>query len=149
MLTNCSRRQFFGAAGALALNPAALLRAQSGREAADLVLFNGKIVTVDGAFSIRQAIAIKDGRILAVGGNDLVQRYQAARSIDLGGRIVLPGFIDTHIHLGGHSRRYIDFRETKSLVEMKRQVRDKAKELGAGEWITQAAAQRSGRRRTQ
>jgi predicted amidohydrolase YtcJ len=136
MLTNCSRRQFFGAAGALALNPAALLRAQSGREAADLVLFNGKIVTVDGAFSIRQAIAIKDGRILAVGGNDLVQRYQAARSIDLGGRIVLPGFIDTHIHLGGHSRRYIDFRETKSLVEMKRQVRDKAKELGAGEWIT-------------
>ena len=131
-----SRRQFFGAAGVLTLSQAALVKAQSQREAADLVLFNGNIVTVDDAFSIRQAIAIKDGRILAVGGNELRDRYQSARSIDLGGRTVLPGFFDTHIHLGGHSRRYIDFRETKSLVEMKQQVRDKAKELGPGEWIT-------------
>lgn len=135
MLTDCSRRQFLGGAGALALGPAVVLRAQQ-HEPADLVLFNGKIVTVDDAFSIRQAIVIRDGRIVAVGGNDLVQRYQALRGIDLAGRTVLPGYIDTHIHLGGHSRRYIDFRETKSLVELKQQVRDKAKELGAGEWIT-------------
>ena len=132
---NWSRRQFFGAAGALTLSQA-LVKAQSPSEAADLVLFNGKIVTVDGAFSIRQAIAIKDGRILAVGDNQLRQRYTSARSIDLGGRTVLPGFMDTHIHLGGHSRRYVDFRETKSLVELKQQIREKAKELGPGEWIT-------------
>ena len=91
---------------------------------------------MDDAFSIRQAIVIKDGRILAVGGNELRNRYTAARAIDLGGRTVLPGFMDTHIHLGGHSRRYIDFRETKSLAELKQQVSDKAKELGPGEWIT-------------
>jgi predicted amidohydrolase YtcJ len=130
-----SRRQFLGAAGALTLSHA-FLEAQSQREPADLILFNGKIVTVDDAFSIRQAIVVKDGRILAVGDNEIRNRYQSVRAIDLGGRTVLPGFFDTHIHLGGHSRRYIDFRETKSLVELKQQVRDKAKELGPGEWIT-------------
>jgi predicted amidohydrolase YtcJ len=131
-----SRRQFLGAAGVVSLSQATLLKAQPQREAADLVLFNGKIVTVDDAFSIRQAIAIKDGRILAVGGNELRNRFTAVRSIDLNGRTVLPGFCDTHIHLRGHSRRYIDFRETKSLDELKQQVRDKARELGPGEWIT-------------
>jgi predicted amidohydrolase YtcJ len=134
---NWSRRNFLGtAAGALTLSQAEFLQAQSRGEAADLILFNGKIVTVDDVFSIRQAIVVKDGRILAVGGNELRNRYTAARSIDLGGRTVLPGFFDTHIHLRGHSRRYIDFRETKSLVELKQQVREKAKELGPGEWIT-------------
>jgi predicted amidohydrolase YtcJ len=127
-----SRRQFLAAAGVLTLSQTASAQG----ETADLILFNGKIVTVDDSFSIRQAIAIKDGRILAVGGNDLRNRYTAARSIDLGGRTVLPGFMDTHIHLGGHSRRYIDFRETKSLAELKEQVSEKAKELGPGEWIT-------------
>jgi predicted amidohydrolase YtcJ len=131
-----SRRQFLGAASALSLSRSALLEAQSRGEAADLVLFNGKIVTVDDAFSIRDAIAIREGRILAVGTNELRNHYAAAHAIDLKGRTVLPGFFDTHIHLGGHSRRYIDFRETKSLAELQQQVRDKAKQLGPGEWIT-------------
>jgi predicted amidohydrolase YtcJ len=126
------RRQFLAAAGALAVSQA--LKAQ--REPADLVLFNGKIVTVDDAFSIRQAIAIKDGRIIAVGGNELRNRYAAARSIDLAGRTVLPGFMDTHIHLQGYSRRHIDFRQTKSLEQLKQQVSEKAKELGPSQWIT-------------
>jgi len=129
-----SRRQFLGAAGAASLVGASRLQAQT--QAADLVLFNGKIVTVDDAFSIRQAIVIKDGRILAVGGNELRNQYTAARAIDLRGRMVMPGFHDTHVHLGGHSRRYIDLNDTKSLVELKQQVSDKAKELGPGEWIT-------------
>jgi hypothetical protein len=131
-----NRRQFLGAAGAVSLGVASRLHAQGG--SADLVLFNGKIVTVDDAFSIREAIVIKDGRILAVGGNELRNRYAAARSIDLGGRTVLPGFMDTHIHLGGHSRRYIDLNDTKSLAELKQQVSEKGKELGPGEWITGA-----------
>jgi predicted amidohydrolase YtcJ len=131
-----SRRQFLGAASAISLSRSALLQAQTRGEAADLVLFNGKIVTVDDAFSIREAIAVRDGRILAVGTNELRNRYTAARTIDLQGRMVMPGFFDTHIHLGGHSRRYIDFRETKSLAQLQQQVRDKAKELGPGEWIT-------------
>jgi len=124
-----SRRQFISAAGALSI-----LNGQT--ETADLVLFNGRVVTVDDRFSIHQAIAIKDGRIVAVGSNELRNRYLAARSIDLAGRTVLPGFMDTHIHIQGHSRRHLDFRETRSLVELQQQVSQKAKELGPGEWIT-------------
>lgn len=133
---NFSRREFLGAVGAASLGCTSALEAQA--QSADLVLFNGKIVTVDAAFSIRQAIAVKDGRIVAVGGNELRSQFPAARAIDLHGRMVLPGFHDTHIHLGGHSRRYIDLNETTSLAELKQQVSDKARELGPREWITGA-----------
>jgi predicted amidohydrolase YtcJ len=131
-----SRRKFLGAVGAASISGVSRLQAQNG--AADLLLFNGKIVTVDDAFSIHQAIVIKDGRIAAVGGNELRNQYNAVRTIDLRGRMVMPGFHDTHIHLGGHSRRYIDLNDTTSLAELKEQVSDKAKELGPGEWITGA-----------
>lgn len=125
-----TRRNFLGAAGIGMWS----LHAQA--PAADLVLFNGKIVTVDDAFSIREAIAMKDGRILAVGGNELRNRYPGARVVDLRGRTVIPGFHDTHIHLGGHSRRYIDLNDTTSLAQLRQHVAEKAKELGPGEWIT-------------
>ena len=130
-----SRREFLGAAGIVSVGGVCL---QAQAPSADLVLFNGKIATFDDAFSIREAIAIKDGRIAAVGGNELRNRYPGARAIDLRGRMVIPGFHDTHIHLGGHSHRYIDLNDTTSLAELKQQVSEKAKELGPGEWITGA-----------
>jgi predicted amidohydrolase YtcJ len=105
-------------------------------ERADLLLHNGKIVTADDAFSIHQAVAVRDGRIVEVGGDDLVSRYEAARTIDLEGRTVLPGFNDTHIHISGSPRREIDLRETASIAQLQEQVRAKAAELGEGEWIT-------------
>jgi predicted amidohydrolase YtcJ len=129
-----SRREFVGALGAALAGGVSSFCAQA--QSADLILYNGKIVTVDDAFSIREAIVIKDGRIAAVGGNDLRNRYMGARIIDLRGRTVIPGFHDTHIHLGGHSRRYIDLNDTTSLAQLKQQVSEKAKELGPGEWIT-------------
>jgi predicted amidohydrolase YtcJ len=129
-----SRRDFLGAAAILTASGTWSLDAQA--QSVDLVLYNGKIVTVDDAFSIREAIAIKDGRIAAVGGNELRNRYPGARAIDLRGRTVIPGFHDTHIHLAGHSRRYIDLNDTTSLAQLKQQVSEKGKELGPGEWIT-------------
>jgi predicted amidohydrolase YtcJ len=130
-----TRREFLGVAGAASVGT--LLGAeQQQRPRVDLVLFNGKVVTVDDAFSIREAIAVADGKIVAVGGNDLRTRYAAVRAIDLNGRMVMPGFHDTHIHLRGQSRRYIDLTETTSLTQLQQQVRDKARELGPGEWIT-------------
>lgn len=51
-------------------------------EQADLILYNGKVLTVDKDFSIRSAIVVKDGKILAVGGNDLATRYSAPRGPD-------------------------------------------------------------------
>jgi predicted amidohydrolase YtcJ len=61
---------------------------------ADLILHNGKILTVDPKFSIAQAVAVKDGRITAVGASNAVltkERGASTRLVDLGGKTVLPG----------------------------------------------------------
>ena len=69
--------------------------------APDIVLHNGKIVTVDEDFSIAQAVAIKDGRFVAVGSDDEILPLAGARTekVDLEGKTVLPGFNDSHLHL--------------------------------------------------
>jgi len=69
----------------------------------DLVLYNGKIVTVDPSFSIAQAVAIGSGRFVAVGTNDAVRQTAgpATRQMDLGGRTVIPGLMDGHLHNAG------------------------------------------------
>ena len=69
--------------------------------APDLVLHNAKIVTVDRQFSIAQAVAIKDGRFVAVGSNDEILALAGSRThrMDLEGRTVLPGLNDSHLHL--------------------------------------------------
>lgn len=70
--------------------------------APDVVYHNAKVVTVDEDFTIEEAVAIRDGRIVAVGSNEEVRRLAGARTreVDLGGRTMLPGFYDNHIHLG-------------------------------------------------
>src|SRR5690242_20391063 len=75
---------------------------QSG-EAPDLVLYNGKIVTVDGNFSIAQAVAIRGDRFAAVGSDEAIRRMAGAKTqqIDLKGRTVIPGLIDGHLHNAG------------------------------------------------
>ncbi len=67
---------------------------------ADLILRHGKIVTVDRGFSIRQALAVKDGRLIKVGTDDEVEAIRGPQTevIDLGGKTVLPGLIDSHVH---------------------------------------------------
>jgi predicted amidohydrolase YtcJ len=101
-----------------------------------LVLFNGKVLTVDPSFTIQSAIAIKDGRVLAVGDAGLAERYQAPLRIDLGGRTLMPGFMDTHIHIRTRSHRDVPVSEAASIKEVQDMVREKAKELGPGEWVT-------------
>ena len=68
--------------------------------APDIVLANGKIITVDAQFSIAQAVAIRGDRIVAVGSNQDVGRLAGpnTRRIDLRGRSVVPGLIDNHAH---------------------------------------------------
>ena len=117
---NFSRRDFLGAVG---VGVASLGHGQGRGQSADLVLYNGKVVTVDEAFSIRQAIAVRDGKVIAVGGNEVRNQFSAARVIDLRGRMLMPGFFDTHIHLAGHSRRYIDLNDTTSIKQLQDQIR--------------------------
>src|SRR5262245_24594801 len=74
--------------------------AASAQEPAATILVNGKVLTVDAAFSIRNAVAVRDGRIIAVGNDADVRRLAgpATRTIDLQGRTVIPGLIDSHMH---------------------------------------------------
>jgi predicted amidohydrolase YtcJ len=107
---------------------------------ADLILYNGKIVTVDPNFSIRQAVAIKNGRIAAVGANQAIlkaERGPSTRVIDLGGRTVLPGLIDSHLHPleAGLS----EFREPlpplDSFAAIQDYIRAQARKTPKGQWI--------------
>ena len=70
---------------------------------ADLVVVNASILTVDGGFRKAQALAVRDGRFVAVGSADEVRTRVAGatRVIDGGGRTVIPGLIDTHVHALG------------------------------------------------
>ncbi len=79
------------------------LRRRSRRGAAqppDLVLLDGKVVTVDADASVREALAIRDGKILALGSTAEMRRLAgpATRVVELGGRTVIPGLIDSHLH---------------------------------------------------
>ncbi|HVW67640.1 MAG TPA: amidohydrolase [Steroidobacteraceae bacterium] len=102
----------------------------------DLILTGGKVLTVDSAFSIKSAVAVKDGKIVAVGGDEIPRRYQAARTIDLKGRTLLPGFTDTHVHILFEGVRDVQLSDATSIAELQRRVRAKARELGPGKWVT-------------
>jgi predicted amidohydrolase YtcJ len=86
-----------------------------------------------------QALAIKGDRILAVGANDEIQKHKGKNTkvIDLGGRFVMPGFNDAHLHLsgGGFEKLNVDLTGTKSLAEMKQRVAARAQTTPAGQWI--------------
>src|SRR5438445_12094512 len=69
-------------------------------QTADTILLNGKVLTVDPQFSIQEAIAIRDGKISAVGKTADVRKLAGPRTrvTDLQGRTVIPGLIDSHLH---------------------------------------------------
>ncbi|MDA2933206.1 amidohydrolase family protein [Acidobacteria bacterium AH-259-D05] len=108
----------------------------------DLVLLNGKIVTVDEDFSIAEAVAIKDGKFVAVGTNAQIQSLvgQHTEQVDLKGRTVLPGFIDPHVHFA-HKVGKIDdpiedmFSRSSSIEEVRKAVQLKIQEIPPGELV--------------
>jgi predicted amidohydrolase YtcJ len=99
----------------------------SNREKADLILFNGRIYTVDSLFTIAEAMVIKDGKIIAVGNNDLKEHYDGEK-IDLKGAPVYPGFIDAHCHFYGYSTDLVkcDLYGTGSFDEVIERVKNYA-----------------------
>ncbi len=105
-------------------------------EDVDLVIHNARIATIDHAFSMASAMAIRGDRIIAVGGEHLTQHFNARQTLDLNGQFVMPGFIDTHTHLSGNPPWYIDLSKVRSIVEITALVREKAAALPKGHWIT-------------
>lgn len=71
----------------------------------DTIIHHAVIYTVDSAYSVAEAMAVKDGKIIAVGTNDAIQKkYSATENIDAGGKAIYPGFIDAHAHFVGYGR---------------------------------------------
>jgi predicted amidohydrolase YtcJ len=107
---------------------------------ADVILSNGKIITVDERFTIAQAVAIQRDRIIATGANEEVAKLAGpnTRRIDLRGRAVVPGFIDNHIHLlrpaatWTHELRWDGIVSRKQAIDL---LRARVKQAGAGEWV--------------
>ncbi len=109
------------------------------QEKADLVLRGGKIVTVNPRQPQAEAIAILGSRIARVGSAREIEALigPGTRVIELNGRLVVPGFIESHGHLLGlgQSRLILDLRGTKSAEEVAEQVARKVREVRPGEWI--------------
>ena len=107
---------------------------------ADLVLRGGKIITVDRDFSIREAVAIKDGRFLAVGTERDMRPLigPGTRVIDLAGRTVIPGLIDSHIYATAAGLSWngeLHWEMTQTLAEGLRQISAAVKIKPHGTWI--------------
>jgi len=105
----------------------------------DLVLLNGNIVTMDRRLKRAQAVAILGERILRVGKNSEVKSLigKKTKILDLRGRTVVPGMIDTHMHFidYGLSLERIDLRGVRSIAEIQAKVASRAKETPTGRWI--------------
>jgi len=104
---------------------------------ADLILLNGRIATQDERRSMVQALAVKDGRILATGTDAEISGYQG-RSIDLNGRTVIPGLIDSHSHpIRGGLYYNLELRwdGVPSLADALRMLREQAQRTPPNQWV--------------
>jgi predicted amidohydrolase YtcJ len=108
--------------------------------AADLVLMNAKIVTVDDRFTIAQALAITGQRIVAVGSNADMQKLAGsqAKTIDLKGRTVIPGLIDNHAHFIRVAEKWHEEMRVDTITSRKQVIgmlRERVKATQPGTWI--------------
>lgn len=107
-------------------------------QAPDVILHHGKIVTVDGAFTIAEAMAVKSDQILAVGSNADIQKQAgpATRVIDLQGRTVLPGLIDSHVHPGASMSEFDHpVPDMETVADVLDYIRARAATKEPGQWV--------------
>ncbi|MDH7604301.1 MAG: amidohydrolase [Melioribacter sp.] len=107
--------------------------------AADLVLLNGNVVTMDDSNMYAEAVAIKGNKILSVGSAEEVEKLigDSTEVIDLDGKFVMPGFIESHAHLIGlgESLVNIDLKNARNWDDIIKLIADAAKNTKPGEWI--------------
>jgi predicted amidohydrolase YtcJ len=131
---NMSQRTILVLASALFLGCAAA------DNSTDLVLTRGVVWTGDASAPVAEAVAIRDGRIIAIGTAAALSEYESAgtRTIDLAGRFVAPGFIDDHTHFisGGFQLGSVDLRSSATPAEFASRIAMFARTLPADRWIT-------------
>ena len=134
-----------------ALVMAACMSLGFAQQAADTILYNGRILTVDSNFSTAQAVAVRGTQIVAVGFDDAVLRLAGPNTvrIDLKGKTVTPGLINTHVHLeglGGYRSEIpfsrstefpLNFRNVRTKDDVIKQIQDiiAAANIPAGKWL--------------
>ena len=108
----------------------------------DLILTNGKIITLDPNLQRAQTVVIRGGRIFAVGGQEILngRRRQETRVIDCGGKTVVPGFIDAHFHLLGFAESFVTLNlESRnglhSISDIQEKIREVVRNQPPGTWI--------------
>ena len=116
------------------------LAAMAFSQAPDTILINGRILTVDSQSSVREAIAVRGGRIQAVGATAEIRKLAgpSTRSIDLQGRTVIPGLIDSHLHAIRAALSFsteVNWIGARSLTEALSRIRDAAKTMSPGSWL--------------
>ena len=124
--------------GALLAIP--LFAVAASAQPADTLLVNGKILTVDRAFSTREAVAIRDGRIVALGGNPEIRRLAGplTRVIDLEGRTAIPGLIDSHLHAIRAALSFsteVNWIGAATLTEAVARIHEAAQTKKPGSWL--------------
>ncbi|MGZ5092601.1 MAG: amidohydrolase [Burkholderiales bacterium] len=107
---------------------------------ADVILHNGKVITVDSFFSIRQAVAIRGERVIGVGGNADIDKLAgpSTRRVDLRGRTVIPGLIDNHAHFMRAVEYWpeeVRWDGVTSRTQALAMIAERAKQAQPGEWI--------------
>lgn len=121
---------------------AALAASCGSDNGADVLLVNGHIITMDAADVTAEAVAVRGDTIVAIGTNEEISALAGPHSeiVDLAGRSVTPGLIDTHNHfawgaLGERSSLDIEYPAVKSIADIREEVREAAARLGPGAWI--------------
>jgi predicted amidohydrolase YtcJ len=109
------------------------------KPAADLIITNANVWTVDKAHPKAQAVAVLGDRMVAVGSNSEVEAWRGehTRVIDAGGKLLLPGFNDAHVHFvsGGSQLDSVQLNDATSAEEFARRIGERAKKTAKGEWI--------------
>jgi predicted amidohydrolase YtcJ len=109
-------------------------------QAPEAILVNGKVVTVDRESSVREALAIRDGKIVALGRTADIRTLAdaATRVIDLGGRTVIPGLIDSHLHAIRAAQTFateVNWTGVRSIAEAIGRIRDASTTMKPGAWL--------------
>jgi predicted amidohydrolase YtcJ len=125
---------------ALAALVAATFTVDAWAQAPDTVLVNGKVVTVDAKESVVEAVAIRDGRIVATGTSAAIRKMAGAgtRTIDVQGRTVVPGLIDSHLHAIRAALSFsteVNWIGARSIEEALGRIRKAAQTMPRGAWL--------------
>src|SRR3981081_4387133 len=106
---------------------------------ADLVVLDGKVLTVDAAFRVAEAVAIRDGVFVLVGTSAQARALVGARTraVDAAGRTVIPGLIDSHVHAAAvaESEGRGAVRSLRTIAETQGWIREKSTAVPDGQWV--------------